>query len=105
MKIALDSGSDMALRGAERRSEAPHGEGMRKDALAQSATFTEVVKEAVRDGNKELVEEMRLLRASLESNGKLSHNPGTLASQEGPTKHRIFVRFALWIEKKLGLDG
>lgn len=103
VQIALSKDVDsIALRSAERRSEAPYGEEMGKDALAQSATFSEVVKEAVRDGNKELVEEMRLLRASLESNSKSEHNSGKLVSQEKPIRHGPFVRFALWLEGLFG---
>ncbi len=98
MQIALNSDSDMALRGAESRSDGLRDKGMGKDALAQNEAFVEAIRNAVQDGNKELVEEMRLLRARLESNSNLDYNLEASVPEEKPVKHGPFVRFALWIE-------
>jgi hypothetical protein len=61
-------------------------------ALAQNEAFAEIVRNAVQDGNKELVEEMRLLRASLESNSSLNYNLGASISEEKPV-NRSLVSF------------
>jgi flavin-dependent dehydrogenase len=98
MQIALSGDLHPALRGAERASQALQWGEVGKDARA----FAEAVRDAVQDGNKELVEEMRLLRARLESNSNLEHNVRTPALQERPDKHGPFVRFALWVEGLFG---
>jgi hypothetical protein len=98
MQLALSGDSDIALRSAERASQALLATAVEKDAGA----FAEAVRDAVQDGNKELVEEMRLLRARLESNSNLEHNVRTPALQERPDKHGPFVRFALWVEGLFG---
>jgi hypothetical protein len=56
----------------------------------------------VQDGNKELVEEMRLLRAKLETNSNLEHNSEVPVPEEKAVKHGPFVRFALWVEGLFG---
>jgi hypothetical protein len=102
MQIALSKDSDMALRAAESRFKAGAGAEDYPNTLSQNEAFGEIVKKAVQDGNKELVEEMRLLRAKLELNSSLNHSSEMPASQEEPAKHGPFVRFAMWVERLFG---
>ncbi len=60
--------------------------------LAPNEAFAESIRNAVQDGNKELIEEMRLLRASLESNSNLNYNLGASISEEKP-ENRSLVSF------------
>ena len=99
MQIALSSDSDMSLRGSEMASKAgARAEGY-PNTLAPNEAFAESIRNAVQDGNKELIEEMRLLRTRLESNSNLGHNLEVPASEEEPVKHGPFVKFALWVER------
>ncbi len=101
MQIALSEDSDIALRGAERRFEGGASVQASPSALAQNEAFAEIARNAVQDGNKELIEEMRLLRSSLETNSSLNYNLGASISEEKPAKYGPFVRFALWVESLL----
>jgi hypothetical protein len=101
MQIALSGELDMPLRRAERRSKPPSRGDAPEDALAQNEAFAEVVKKAVQDGNKELVEEMRLLRASLESNSNSELQFKRIQVKGSPSEHGLFVRFALWVERSV----
>ncbi len=92
IQIALSEDSRIALRGAERRFEGGASVQASPSALAQNEAFAEIVRNAVQDGNKELVEEMRLLRASLESNSSLNYNLGASISEEKPV-NRSLVSF------------
>jgi hypothetical protein len=106
MQIALNSGSGsdlhVPLRGAESRFKAGAGVEGHPNTLNQNEAFAEVIKKAVQDGNKELVEEMRLLRAKLETNSNLEHNSEVPVPEEKAVKHGLFVRFALWVEGLFG---
>lgn len=102
MQIALSGDLDSSLRGSEMASKVGAEAGSYRSGLAQNEAFAEIVRNAVHDGNKELVEEMRLLRAKLESNSNLGHNLEMPVPEEKPVKHGPFVQFALWVEGLFG---
>jgi hypothetical protein len=62
------------------------------NTLAPNEAFAESIRNAVQNGNKELIEEMRLLRASLESNSSPNYNLGASISAEKPA-NRSLVSF------------
>jgi hypothetical protein len=88
-----------ALRRAESRSKPPSRSDAPEDALALKEMLTEALRNAVIDANKPLLEEMRLLRASLESNSNPKLQFRKLEIEENPAKHGLFVRFAMWVER------
>ncbi len=92
MQIALSGDLHPALRGSEMASKAGARAESYPNTLAPNEAFAESIRNAVQDGNKELIEEMRLLRASLESNSSLNYNLGASISAEKPA-NRSLVSF------------
>jgi hypothetical protein len=99
MQLALSGELDIPLRRAEMRSKPPSRGDAPEDALAQNEAFAGIVEKAVQDGNKELVEEIRLLRASLEPNSNSESQFRQIQTEVNPDKHGLFDRFALWVER------
>jgi hypothetical protein len=102
MQIALETPGSSTLTPTESRFKTGAGAGSYSDTLSQNEAFAEVVEKAVQAGNKELVKEMRLLRAKLESNSSLEHNPEMPVPEEKAVKHGPFVRLAMWVEGLFG---
>jgi hypothetical protein len=98
MQIALETPGSSTLTPTESRFKAGAGAGSYPNTLSQNEAFAETVKKAVQAGNKELVEEMRLLRSKLESNSNLEYNSKASVPEGKAVKHGPFVRFALWVE-------
>lgn len=113
VQIALGKGDPpMALRSAERPSEALRSDEVGRDTLLRSEAFAEVLTKAVQDGNRDLLEEMKKLNEALVAqsrppadtlgNRELKSNSSHFSEQainaSRPHKHGVFVRFALWLE-------